>query len=760
MKSLLIVESPTKVKTLSKFLGKNFTIKASVGHIKDLPKKDLGVDIENNLSPTYVVIEGKEKVLKDLKKAAKTADKIFLGPDPDREGEAIAWHIATELNGASDKVFRVEFNEITEKAVTEAIKHPRKIDMNLVDAQQARRVLDRLVGYKLSPLLWRKVRRGLSAGRVQSVAVRLVVDREREIEAFKPREYWSITASLEGKEPPPFDAKLFHINDEKADIKNEKQAKGILNDLEGRSFNVKKVEKKNRRRSPAPPFITSTLQQEASRKLRFTAKKTMMTAQQLYEGIELGGEGSVGLITYMRTDSVKVASEAQEEARALIRGEFGKDYVPQKLPVYKSKKSAQEAHEAIRPTSVIRTPNSLKSYLSRDKYNLYKLIWNRFIASQMHVALLEQTSIDIAPDPGDIREGNTYIFRATGTVIKFPGFMKLYTEGGDNGPVEEGLLPALSEGDVLRTLGIAPRQHFTQPPPRYSEATLVKELEAKGIGRPSTYATILSTIQDRKYTEKTEGKFKPTELGMLVSDLLVERFSELMDFSFTAKMEDNLDRIEEGGLKWVDIVMDFYEPFDRDLLEAMESLGKVKPEDIPTDEICDKCGNPMVIKWGRHGRFIACTGYPQCKNTKPLEQQEAGSNGQGTSGEETGETCEKCGSPMVLKSGKFGRFLACSKYPDCKSTKPIGTGIQCPDDGGEIVERSTRKGKVFYSCGNYPKCKFATWYKPVNKKCPDCDAAFLVEKRTKQGEYLTCLKKGCKYKEELQEAGIDQAVES
>ena len=760
MKSLLVVESPTKVKTLSKFLGKNFTIKASVGHIKDLPKKELGVDIENNLSPTYVVIEGKEKVLKDLKKAAKAADKIFLGPDPDREGEAIAWHIATELNGASDKVFRVEFNEITEKAVTEAIKHPRKIDMNLVDAQQARRVLDRLVGYKLSPLLWRKVRRGLSAGRVQSVAVRLVVDREREIEAFKPREYWSITASLEGNEPPPFDAKLFRINDEKADIKNEEQTKGILNDLEGRSFNVKKIEKKNRRRSPAPPFITSTLQQEASRKLRFTAKKTMMTAQKLYEGIELGGEGSVGLITYMRTDSVKVASEAQEEARALIRGEFGKDYVPQKPPVYKSKKSAQEAHEAIRPTSVIRTPNSLKSYLSRDQYNLYKLIWNRFIASQMHVALLEQTSIDITPDSWDIGEGNTYSFRATGTVIKFPGFMKLYTEGGDNGPDEEGLLPALSEGDVLKTLGITPRQHFTQPPPRYSEATLVKELEAKGIGRPSTYATILSTIQDRKYTEKTEGKFNPTELGMLVSDLLVERFSELMDFSFTAKMEDNLDRIEEGGLKWVDIVMDFYEPFDRDLLEAMESLGKVKPKDIPTDEICDKCGNPMVIKWGRHGRFIACTGYPECKNTKPLEQEGGGSNGQGSSVQETGETCEKCGSPMVLKAGKFGRFLACSKYPECKTTKPISTGIKCPDDGGEIVERSTRKGKLFYSCGNYPKCKFATWYKPVNKKCPDCDAAFLVEKRTKQGEYLTCLKKDCKYKEELQEAGIDQTAES
>ncbi len=759
MKSLLIVESPTKVKTLSKFLGKEFTIKASVGHIKDLPKKELGVDVDNNLAPTYVVIEGKEKVLKDLKKAAKSVEQIFLGPDPDREGEAIAWHIAAELDGSSDKLFRVEFNEITEKAVTDAIKNPRKIDMNLVDAQQARRILDRLVGYKLSPLLWRKVRRGLSAGRVQSVAVRLVVDREREIEAFQTREYWSVTASLEGKEPPPFDAKLFHVNEKKTDVENEEQVQGILKDLEGRSFSVGKIEKKKRRRSPAPPFITSTLQQEASRKLRFTAKKTMMVAQQLYEGIELGGEGSVGLITYMRTDSVKIAAEAQQEARALIRGEFGKEFLPQKPPVYKSKKSAQEAHEAIRPTAVIRTPSSIKSYLSRDQHNLYKLIWNRFVASQMHVAVLEQTSIDIDAGTEGKKDTNKYMFRASGTVVQFPGFMKLYIESGDNGSDEEGLLPSLSEGDLLKTLAITPKQHFTQPPARYTEASLVKELEAKGIGRPSTYATIMSTIQDRKYTEKIDRKFNPTELGMLVSDLLVERFSELMDFNFTAKMEDNLDKIEEGGLKWVDIVMDFYQPFDKDLADAMESLGKVKPKDIPTDEVCDKCDKPMVIKWGRHGRFIACTGYPECKNTKPLEQDGAGGDGQSASVTETDEKCEKCSAPMVLKAGKFGRFLACSKYPDCKTTKPLGTGIQCPDDGGEIVERSTRKGKVFFSCGNYPKCKFATWYKPVNKKCPTCNADFLVEKRTKQGEFYLCLNKDCKYKEEIQEAPHEHAPE-
>lgn len=745
MKSLLIVESPTKVKTLSKFLGKEFTIKASIGHIKDLPKKELGVDIENNLSLKYVVIEGKEKVLRDLKKAAKSADKVYLGPDPDREGEAIAWHIAEEINGTSNNVFRVEFNEITEKAVTDAMSNPRKINMDLVDAQQARRVLDRLVGYKLSPLLWRKVRRGLSAGRVQSVALRLVVEREKEIEDFKSEEYWSITTELEGKEPPKFNARLLNINEEKAQIKNKEEANSITYDLKDKTFAVKKIEKKKRKRSPAPPFITSTLQQEASRKCKFTAKKTMLIAQQLYEGVELGEEGSTGLITYMRTDSVRVASEAQQEARAFIRGEFGKEYVPNKSPVYKSKKSAQEAHEAIRPTSVLRPPQAIKGYLSRDQYTLYNLIWNRFIASQMIQAQLEQTSIDIVADK--------YIFRASGTVVQFPGFMKLYTESGDNGGVEEeGLLPPLTEGDILEVINITPKQHFTQPPPRFTEATLVKELEARGIGRPSTYATILSTIQDRKYTEKEDGRFKPTELGTIVSDLLVDRFSELMDYNFTAKMENNLDKIEEGGLKWNDIVMDFYRPFDRDLEEAMKVLGKVKPKDIPTDKVCPE-GHAMVIKWGRFGRFFACEKYPEHKYTEPLEGQGAGTGGEGsaTEGQITEEKCEKCGSPMVLKSGRFGRFLACSKYPECKTTKALSIGIKCPEDGGDIVEKRTKKGKLFYSCGNYPKCKFATWYKPVNKTCPSCGASFLVEKRMKKGNYLACIKKDCKYREEIQE---------
>jgi len=751
MKSLLIVESPAKARTLGKFLSRDFAIRASIGHVKDLPKKELGVDVEKGFAPTYVVIEGKKKILTELKKAAKGVDRILLAPDPDREGEAIAWHIAEEFNGDSGNIFRVVFNEITEKAVKEALKNPRKIDMNLVNAQQARRVLDRLVGYKLSPLLWRKVRRGLSAGRVQSVTLRLVVERERSIEGFKSEEYWSITATFEGKIPPLFKAKLFQINEHKKIIKNEQEADEIVKHLDGKTFAVSRIEKKNRRRSPAPPFITSTLQQEASRKLRFGAKKTMLVAQQLYEGLELGEGGPVGLITYMRTDSVRVSSDAQREAKEYIVKEFGRDYSPQKPPVYKSRKTAQEAHESIRPSSVFRKPESIKSYLKRDQYQLYNLIWNRFVASQMSVAQLEQTSVDI--------KAEHYNFRATGSVVKFPGFMSLYTEGVDEALEEEGILPALSEGEILKAADIIPKQHFTQPPPRYTEATLVKDLEAKGIGRPSTYANILSTIQDRKYTEKTDNRFRPTELGTVVSDLLVERFSDVMDYNFTAKMEDNLDKIEEGTLDWSNIVMDFYKPFDKDLSEAMENLGRVKPEDIPTEQVCEKCSKPMVIKWGRHGRFMACSGFPECKNTKPLEKPGTEGETQKAEIQETDEKCQKCGSPMVLKSGRFGRFLACSKYPECKTTKAIGIGISCPEDGGEIAQRKTKRGKTFFSCSNYPKCKFATWYKPVSKNCPDCGASILVEKRTKEGAFLTCLKKGCNYKEEIQAVSNEDALE-
>jgi DNA topoisomerase-1 len=760
VKSLVIVESPAKANTINKILGKGFSVKASVGHIRDLPKSEMGVDVEKDFEPRYVTIPGKEKVIRELKKAAKEADKVYLAPDPDREGEAIAWHIASVITDAraksktkekEEKIFRVTFNEITERAVLEAMKHPGKIDLNKVDAQQARRVLDRLVGYGLSPLLWKKVRRGLSAGRVQSVAVKLVVDREREIEAFLKEEYWNINLQVQGPTPPAFPSRLYKyggslvVNRDAADgerflIKTAEDAERIAREIEQQNLSVSKVEKKERKRSPYAPFTTSTLQQEAARKLRFTAKKTMMMAQQLYEGIELGGEGSVGLITYMRTDAVRVAPEAQQWAREYVERRFGKDYIPEKPPIYKSKSGAQEAHEAIRPTDMDRAPQAIKQFLSKDLYSLYSLIWNRFVASQMAPARLEQTTFVIeAPS-------KTLEVRATGTVVRFDGFMVLYTESKDEIEEEEGgILPNLKAGDPLQLLEIKPTQHFTQPPPRYTEASLVKALEEKGIGRPSTYATILSTVQDRKYVQKIESRFSPTELGVVVNDFLVERFPELIDIGFTARMEDELDSIEEGQMKWVSAVMDFYKPFSHELSEATKTMGKIRPADIPTDVVCEKCGLPMVIKWGRHGRFMACSGYPDCKNTRPLEGE-----GQESAPVVTDEKCPVCGSPMVLKSGRFGKFLACSRYPECKTTKPLSTGVKCPEDGGDIVERRTKKGKSFWSCNNYPKCKFASWYKPVPQKCPQCGADFLFEKRDKTGQLTRfCHRKECGYKEEV-----------
>ena len=754
MRNLVIVESPAKAKTINKILGKEFTVKASVGHIKDLPEKDLGVNIENNFEPQYVVIPGKEKIIRELKKASKEADKVFLAPDPDREGEAIAWHIAFEIaekktRPDNEKIYRIVFNEITERAVREAIKKPEKIDMNKVDAQQARRVLDRLVGYGLSPLLWKKISRGLSAGRVQSVAVRLIVEREREISAFNSEEYWSINAEFEGSKPPAFWAKLSKIQ-QKAEsqqqkflIQNGQEADRIVAGLKEQGFTLGRIERKHRKRMPYPPFITSTLQQEAARKLRFTAKKTMMFAQQLYEGIELGAEGSVGLITYMRTDSPRIAPEAQEWARQFIVNAYGKDYVPEKPPFYKSKASAQEAHEAIRPTYADKKPETVKPFLSKEQYGLYLLIWNRFIASQMSPAQLDQTTFIVEDDKKSCE------FRATGTIIRFDGFMALYTEGKDELEEEEGFtLPGLKEGETLRLLSLQPKQHFTQPPPRYTEATLVKALEEKGIGRPSTYAAILSTIQDRKYVQRTEGRFSPTELGMIVNDYLVEKFAELLDFNFTAKMENELDSIEEGKMKWVKVISDFFKPFKSHLGDAVKATDDVKPKDIPTEIMCEKCGLPMVIRWGRHGRFLACTGFPKCKNTRPLTEN--GENGQAVEQnvQQTDEKCEKCGSPMVIKTGRFGKFLACSKYPECKSARPLSTGIKCPADGGDIVERRSKRGKLFWSCGNYPKCKFASWYKPVPKQCPKCGADFLYEKRNKAGDVtLFCHKKECGHKE-------------
>ncbi len=758
---LVIVESPAKAKTINKILGKNFSVKASIGHIKDLPKRELGVDIARKFAPKYVTIPGKEKIIKKLREETKNASIVYLAPDPDREGEAIAWHISEIISKDTKKttkpstppIYRITFNEITERAVKQAMNSPSMIDKKKVDAQQARRILDRLVGYKLSPLLWKKVRRGLSAGRVQSVAVRLIVDREREIEMFKQEEYWSIEGLFEGDLPPQFLSRLFQYNGievierskkgNKFLINSEKEAEKVLNDIQGKSYVLKTVEKKRRNRFPYPPFITSTLQQEASRKLRFSAKKTMMLAQQLYEGIEIGQKGSVGLITYMRTDSTRVAPEAVNWARDYIVNKFGTEYIPSSPPKYKVRAKAQEAHEAIRPTYGENEPSAIRRYLSPEQYILYELIWKRFIASQMSPARLEQTQFEIV----DSKE--KAIFRATGTITKFKGFMSLYTEDKDHENNEDNtILPDLKEGQRLNLLDIKPEQHFTQPPPRYTEATLVKVLEEKGVGRPSTYAAILTTIEERKYVEKEDRRFRPSELGIVVNNLLVERFPELIDAEFTAKMEDELDRIEEGSMNWVDIIEEFYSPFHRELENATKSLQKVKPEDKPTDLTCEKCGKPMVIRWGRHGRFLACTGFPECKNTRPLEKKD-GNGKPDTKGEKTHEICEKCGSPMVLKRGKYGRFLACSKYPECKSVRPITTGIKCPEDGGDIIERQSRRGKLFYSCSNYPKCKFATWYKPLPEKCPDCGADFLVEKANKNGKaVIFCLKKECAFKRE------------
>jgi DNA topoisomerase-1 len=748
MKSLVIVESPAKAKTIAKYLGKDYTVKASVGHIMDLPKSKLGVDIENNFEPKYIVIKGKAPVVKELKSAAKKAGRVLIATDPDREGEAIAAHVAEVISSSSknSEIFRVLFNEITKKTILKAIEHPGKIDVNKVDAQQARRVLDRLVGYQISPILWKKVRRGLSAGRVQSVALRLIVEREEEIKAFVPEEFWSLTALLEGKLPPQFEAKLLRKHEEKLRVKNNDEVQKILDDLRGASYAVSKVDKKERRRNPVPPFTTSKLQQEGGRKLGFTAKRTMGIAQSLYEGIDIGKEGSVGLITYMRTDSTRVGKEAQDEARELIANKYGKEYVPEKPPVYASAKSAQEAHEAIRPTSVMREPDAIKQYLEPDQYKLYKLIWNRFVASQMNPAIIDQTSVDI--------KAGDYTFRATGSVVKFPGFMAVYMEekAEDQTPSEEengeAVLPPLSEGEPLTLVKLDPKQHFTQPPPRFSEALLVKTLEEKGIGRPSTYAAIISTIQERDYVNKIENKFRPTELGVLVCDLLVNHFPVIMDVAFTATMEEELDKIEEGRLPWVNAVKDFYKPFGESLEKAQAEMKDFKAELTPTDIACEKCGKPMVIKWGRNGQFLACSGYPDCKTTRPFIRKENGEV-EAAPEETTDELCPKCKSPMVVKRGRFGKFLACSRYPECNHTQGMSTGVACPEDGGMLVERRSRFGKMFYSCANYPDCKFATWYKPIPRACPQCNAPFLVEKYSKKtGPYIACLKKECGYKEE------------
>lgn len=775
-KSLIIVESPTKARTITKYLGRGYTVMASVGHIKDLPTSKLGVDLENDFEPQYVTIKGKSKVLAEIKKKAEEADKVFLAPDPDREGEAIAWHLEQELLGKSKKkkkdgkIFRVLFNEITESAIKRALQSPGEIDMKLVNAQQARRVLDRIVGYQGSQLLWNKVRRGLSMGRVQSVAMRLICEREAERETFRAEEYWSITALLAGTNPPAFEAKLHNINGEEASIENAEQAGRIVSEIQGKAFVVQSIERREKKRNPVAPFITSRLQQEASRKLHFSPKKTMTLAQQLYEGIEIGAEGATGLITYMRTDSPRISNEAMADAREVIQSRFGADYLPAVPNVYKTSKAAQEAHEAIRPTSAGRDPESIRQYLDHDQYNLYKLIWNRFIASQMVPAILDVTRIDSTP----VETKDKYLFRSTGTVVKFPGHTIVYMEGVDKEAPsqkpkadqetddDERQLPTLSEGERLRLVeqegqtvpGMSSKQHFTQPPPRYNEALLIKELEEKGIGRPSTYAAIISTIQDRKYVEKTEGRLVPTETGKTVNDFLLKGFPDLINVDFTSQLEEQLDEVEEGNKQWVAAVRDFYMPFTREMERAKTIPG---PKDIvepPTDIPCEKCGRMMEIKWGRNGKFLACPAYkddPPCKNTQNFEKLPDGTIKIVPKQElTTDQVCDKCGSPMVVKTGRFGKFIACSAYPQCKTTKPLALGVKCPqpDCGGDLVQKRTRKGRSFFACSNYPKCEFALWDRPVPKACPTCQAPFLIEKISKQeGRSVQCRNQDCGYRE-------------
>ncbi|MDX6695076.1 MAG: topoisomerase [Blastocatellia bacterium] len=827
-KNLVIVESPAKAKTINKYLGSDYRVMASIGHIKDLPSKGLGVDIEHDFEPTYEVIpdvkkRNNKKIVADLKKAAKEAEAIYLAADPDREGEAICQHLAEEIVPKRPKKpsFRVMFNEITKRAVQDAFKDPKQIDANLVDAQQARRVLDRLVGYKVSPLLCRIIGGRLSAGRVQTPALRMVVEREREIEKFVKTEYWTVTANLAARLPPAFDARLYRIGEQTVKtggfenelkkneilIGNEAQAAEIVAEAEQQSYAVAEVTTKERKRNPVPPFITSKLQQEASRKLGYAVKKTMMLAQKLYEGVELGSEGSVGLITYMRTDSTRVSDTALAEVREFVGQQYGPNYLPEKAIHYRSKKGAQDAHEAIRPSDVTRTPDALAQFLNKEELKLYRLIWQRFVASQMMPAVFDQTTIDIA--------AGRFTFRATGSVLKFDGFLKVYQEGRDEKPEDdeeaERSLPLVEKGEALKLNAITPEQHFTEPPPRYTEATLVKVLEEKGIGRPSTYAAIMTTILDREYVEKHEGRFHPTALGTTVNDLLVASFNDLFNETYTARMEQELDEIEEGKLKWTTALHEFYEKFAKDLKNAETEMRAAKQQAIPTSEICENCGSPMVIKFGRFGQFLACSNYPECRTTREVAKPasadgEAGSSAttaaraaSGADGaEEEAETCELCGKPMALKRGRFGQFLGCTGYPECRNIRkiarsgavapaPVPLDEKCPVDGaqlvlrhgrfgeftscsnypkcsyikrettgvpcsragckGEIVVKKSKRGKAFYGCSEYPKCDVVFWDKPVTEHCPKCNAPFLLEKTTKkEGTFRYCAQEGCGYR--------------
>jgi len=756
-KPLVIVESPTKVKTIKKYLGKDYNVAATVGHIKDLPVKELGIDIDNGFKPQYRLIPGKQKITTALKKAASDTNEVYLAPDPDREGEAIAFH-ASEVLKKKGRIFhRVLFHELTRNAILESIQKPEELNKNKYEAQKARRILDRLVGYQISPLLWRKVKGGLSAGRVQSVAVRIICERERQIQAFEPEEYWSITARLKGDTPPPFEAKLTKFGKQKIKIRNEEEASTILESLKETLFLVESVSNKTKKRNPLPPFITSKLQQESIRKLRFSAKKTMMLAQQLYEGIELEGGEPVGLITYMRTDSTRISNEAAQEALSFIRETYGPEYSMEKPRFFKNRKKAQDAHEAIRPTSVTHTPDKLKAFLSGDQYALYRLIWNRFVASQMKQALIDTLSIGI--------KSGSYLFTTAGSKIKFPGFMAVYMSVDDEintaNEKKKGQLPDLSEGMELDLEQLNPKQHFTMPPPRFSEASLVKELEENGIGRPSTYAAILSTIRTKKYVDLEKRYFKPSELGMLVNDLLVGSFDDIFNVTFTARMETFLDQIEASELVLEDIMKRFYSHFNQEIEDAKKGMPSLKGVGFSTDLTCPQCQKELRIKVGRNGHFLACSGYPACTYSRDYTRDEKGNilPVELEEDEMSDRLCEKCGKPMVIKPGRFGKFFACSGYPECKNTYSANsiapgkeTGVDCPekDCDGKLVEKQSKRGKIFYGCGKYPDCNFATWDKPVSKRCPVCGAEFLVKKSTKKkGPFLACIKEGCGFTEQL-----------
>ena len=758
-KPIIIVESPTKVKTLKKYIGDRYKVAATAGHIKDLPQKELGIDTEQNFKAKYTNIKDKSRVISNLKKEAKESDTVYLAPDPDREGEAIAFHTADILKSKEKRFYRVLIHELTKKGIAQALETPQELDENKFESQQARRILDRLVGYQISPLLWKKVQRGLSAGRVQSVAVKIICDREREIRVFEPEEYWSIAVDLKASEPPQFSASLSKINGKKAKVGDADTAYQITEDLDKAAYVVDDIKLKQVKRNPMPPFITSKLQQDAINRLRFSAKKTMTVAQQLYEGIEIGTDGPEGLITYMRTDSTRIAPDAANEALSLIRENYGESYALSKPRFFKNKNKAQDAHEAIRPTSVYNTPEKIRHYLTQDQFKLYDLIWKRFVASQMAQALIDQKTISIIA-------GEKYLLTVGGSTIAFPGFMSIYAVSDPAQDKNKQELPEFKQGEILEKLKVNPKQHFTKPPPRFSEASLVKELEEKGIGRPSTYASILSTIREKGYVILDKRYFVPSELGFIVNDLLVNSFPDILNISFTAEMENKLDSVENGERNSVEVLNNFYLPFKEKLEQADENMLNVKGVGIATSLTCPECGKQLNIKMGKNGHFIACTGYPDCTFSSNYTRDEKGHiEIVETKADDTKvKDCEKCGKPMVVKEGKYGAFLACTGYPDCKYTESVNgggkgedTGMQCPrpDCDGSVVERKSKRGKTFFGCSRFPDCDFATWNRPFIKSCPECGSPYLEQKETKkEGKFLNCPVKGCSHKEPLDEGSL------